>query len=85
MNAEEKIKRLLQDDWEIHGDPKLLLRILREMHLSLRRTAGYVANHTNDQWAKDYLKAKLFPKFCVVCGREQVCSETGYCSTCFEN
>ena len=23
MNAEEKIKRLLQEDWEIHGDPKM--------------------------------------------------------------
>lgn len=34
MESSERLKRLLQDDWEIHGDPKGLLLLLREMYLS---------------------------------------------------
>lgn len=60
MDAEEKVKRLLQDDWEIHGEPQELLLLIRSLYLQLRSTAGYVANHTSDKWAKDYLKWKMF-------------------------
>ncbi len=30
MEAKEKLARALQDDWEIHGDPKQLCGILRD-------------------------------------------------------
>lgn len=38
MNADEKLKRLLQDDWEIHGDPQQLCLIAREEILRRRLT-----------------------------------------------
>lgn len=56
MDSEEKLKRLFQDDWEIHGDPKALLLLLREMYLDISKMIDYVGNHTNDQWAKEYIK-----------------------------
>lgn len=36
LNSEEKLKRVLQDDWEIHGDAKQLCLILRDEVLRLR-------------------------------------------------
>lgn len=56
MDAEEKLKRLLQNDWEIHGEPKELLLLLREMYLDQAKMIDYVGNHTKDQWAKEYIK-----------------------------
>jgi hypothetical protein len=36
MNSEEKLKRVLQDEWEIHGDAKQLCLLLREEVFRLR-------------------------------------------------
>ena len=50
LNATEKLKRLFQDDWEIHGEPKELLLLLREMYLADEQakkqlSENQVANH----------------------------------------
>lgn len=56
LNDDEKLKRLLQDDCEIHGDPKQLLMLLRERHLDLTKMIAYVGKHTSDPWAKQYIE-----------------------------
>lgn len=39
MQASEKLERALQDEWELHGDPKQLCMILREELLKRSLTA----------------------------------------------
>lgn len=52
MTPHEKLKRVLQDDWEIHGDPKQLCLILREQLLKRRLTADEkkVMDDLVDMW-----------------------------------
>jgi hypothetical protein len=52
INSEEKLKRLLQDEWEIHGDTKQLCMILRdEIHKRRMTEAEREAlNHLVDFW-----------------------------------
>lgn len=56
MNTEEKLRRLFHENWEIVGEPKELLLLLREMYLDQQKMIEYVKNNTRDQWAKDYIK-----------------------------
>ena len=52
MDSTEKLKRLLQDDWEIHGDPKQLCLILREelLRRSLTDAEREALKHLVDFW-----------------------------------
>lgn len=62
MESSEKIERLLKDDWEIHGDPKSLCLLLRDHVLATQRMIEYVAEITNDEWAKQYIQWRIKSK-----------------------
>ena len=60
MESSEKINRLLQDDWEIHGDAQCLCLLAREHILSMQRAIRHVGRYTSDQWARQYIEWRIF-------------------------